>query len=49
MEKKEEEKSGRWNRCRDGVRAAAIGEGVRMRVRCGGDDGEVSARVVVGH
>jgi hypothetical protein len=36
-------------RCRCGVRVAAVGEGVRARVRCGGDGGGVVVRVVVRH
>jgi hypothetical protein len=60
MKKKEGEKGGRWvprrkrrgevvrPTCHGGMRAAAIGEGVLARVRCGSGGG-VSARAVVGH
>jgi hypothetical protein len=36
-------------RCRGSVRVTAVGEGVRVRVRCGGDGGGVVVRAVVGH
>jgi hypothetical protein len=40
---------GSRTRCRGGVRAAAVDERVRARVRCGGDGGGIGARAVVGH
>jgi hypothetical protein len=44
-----EGKVGGGTRCRDGMRAATVGKGVRAWVRCGGDGGGVGARAVVGH
>jgi hypothetical protein len=49
MRREMEEKVGGRTRCRGGVRAAAVGKGVRARVRCGGDGGGVGACAVVGH
>jgi hypothetical protein len=47
--RKRKRKVGGGTRCHGGVRAAAVGKGGRVRVRCGGDGGGVSARAIVGH
>ena len=49
MEKGEGGKVGGGTRYRGGVRAAAVGEGVRALVSCGDDGGGVGAHAVVGH